>query len=132
MPTVLIVDDDARCREPVARILRNEGYDVIRVANGREALAAMHEQSIQLIVLDQLMPEMDGLSFLEELHGCAELKDVPVIMITGLSDQPTKDRAQELGVKDFLIKSRFSVAELREQIKGHLTPTSIGSDLTCA
>ena len=136
MATVLIVDDDARCREPVARMLRTDGYDVIRVANGREALAAMEEQSIQLIVLDQLMPEMDGLTFLEELHQVHDLTNVPVIMVSGMNDESTMERAAALGVKDFLIKSRFSITDLREQIKWHLgngaSDVSVDNGISCA
>jgi DNA-binding response OmpR family regulator len=135
MATVLIVDDDARCREPVARMLRTDGYDVIRVANGREALAAMEEQSIQLIVLDQLMPEMDGLTFLEELRQVHDLTNVPVIMVSGMNDEPTMEKAAALGVKDFLIKSRFSITDLREQIKWHLgsgqNEAAVNSGATC-
>jgi len=137
MPTILIVDDDARCREPVARMLRTDGYDVIRVANGREALDAMDEQPINLIVLDQLMPEMDGLMFLEELRQARDLSNVPVIMVSGLNDDQTIERAQALGVKEFLIKSRFSITDLRDQIKWLLSPAPVDNaatenPMTCA
>src|SRR5690242_1570736 len=107
MPTVLIVDDDARCREPVARMLRTDGYDVVRVANGKEALEALVEQRIDLILLDQLMPEMDGIEFLQKLRENQSFGELPVIMVSGLNDGTTIDRAQDLGVKDFLVKSRF-------------------------
>ena len=120
MPTVLIVDDDARCREPVARMLRNDGYDVVRVANGKEALDALVDQKIDLILLDQLMPEMDGIEFLQKLRENENFSNLPVIMVSGLNDDSTMDRAQDLGVKDFLVKSRFSITDLRDQIKWHL------------
>ncbi len=120
MATVLIVDDDARCREPVAKMLRTDGYDVIRVANGKEALDALSHDTVSLILLDLLMPEMDGLTFLHSLRSNPDWANIPVIMISGLMDTTTATRAQTLGVKDFLIKSRFSITDLLDQIKWRL------------
>src|ERR1041385_6625258 len=120
MPTVLIVDDDARCREPVAKMLRTDGYDVIRVANGKEALEALNTQDVSLVLLDLLMPEMDGLTFLSSVRANPAWSALPVIMISGVMDGNTVGRAQGLGVKDFLIKSRFSITDLLDQIKWRL------------
>jgi DNA-binding response OmpR family regulator len=122
VPTVLIVDDDARSREPVAKMLRVDGYDVIRVANGKEAFAALETESVDLILLDFLMPEMDGLTFLRNLRKDARWTHLPVIMVSGVSEGAAMRRAHRFGVKDYLIKSRFSITDLLEHIRWNLGP----------
>ena len=124
MPTVLIVDDDARSREPVAKMLRVDGYDVVRVANGKEAFAALDNESIDLILLDFLMPEMDGLTFLKQLRDDPRWAHLPVIMVSGVTEGAAMRRAQNFGVKDYLIKSRFSITDLLDHIRWNLGPAS--------
>ena len=128
MPTILIVDDDARCREPIAKMLRTDGYDVIRVANGKEAIDALEHQSVDLVLLDLLMPEMDGMTFLKTMRADERWSALPVIMVSGIYDGVTVGAARSFGVKDFLIKSRFSITELLEQVRWYAAiPDEIAS-----
>src|SRR5687768_12644331 len=108
MSTVLVVEDSPAAREVVMRILRREGYDVIGASNGLEALDSIHDRHPDLVLLDVMMPEMDGMSVLARLRQDAETADLPVILITALSDEKRMNRARELGARDYLVKSQFS------------------------
>ena len=99
--TVLVVDDDATVRSLLAKTLEKEGYRVISACNGVEALALAREHRPQAITLDVLMPQMDGWGALKELKADAELRDIPVIMVTVLNE---RGMAIPLGAADFVTK----------------------------
>ena len=99
--TVLVVDDDATVRGLLAKTLEKEGYRVILARNGVEALALAREHRPQAITLDVLMPQMDGWGALKELKADAELRDIPVIMVTVLNE---RGMAIPLGAADFVTK----------------------------
>ena len=99
--TVLVVDDDATVRSLLAKTLEKEGYRVISAGNGVEALALAREHRPQAITLDVLMPQMDGWGALKELKADAELRDIPVIMVTVLNE---RGMAIPLGAADFVTK----------------------------
>src|SRR5687767_8031613 len=104
MAKILIVDDDAFAAEPVARYLRSAGHEVSNVPNGREALASVLANTPDVVLLDLLMPEMDGPSFLEVVRSYLRLQSLPVVVMTGLAESPMIDRAQHLKVNSILIK----------------------------
>jgi len=120
MATILLIDDDASNREPTGRLLRHEGYEVVRAANGRDALELLSAYPVDLILLDLVMPEMDGLTFLKLLRGNPRHKHLPVVMLTALSDGEPLHRSQRLGVNEYLVKSRFSPERLLEVVRGQL------------
>jgi signal transduction histidine kinase/CheY-like chemotaxis protein len=99
--TVLVVDDDPSVRSLLARTLENEGYRVISAGNGVEALALAREHRPQAITLDVLMPQMDGWGALKELKADADLRDIPVIMVSVLHE---RGMAIPLGAADFVTK----------------------------
>ena len=99
--TVLVVDDDASVRGLLAKTLEKEGYRVIAAGNGVEALALAREHRPQAITLDVMMPQMDGWGALKELKADAELRDIPVIMVTVLNE---RGMAIPLGAADFVTK----------------------------
>jgi signal transduction histidine kinase/DNA-binding response OmpR family regulator len=99
--TVLVVDDDATVRSLLAKTLEKEGYRVISARNGVEALALAREHRPQAITLDVLMPQMDGWAALKELKADADLRDIPVIMVTVLNE---RGMAIPLGAADFVTK----------------------------
>ena len=99
--TVLVVDDDPTVRSLLAKTLEKEGYRVISARNGVEALALAREHRPQAITLDVLMPQMDGWGALKELKADAELRDIPVIMVTVLNE---RGMAIPLGAADFVTK----------------------------
>src|SRR6476661_9929940 len=107
MSRILIVEDLVAGREAMAKLLQREGYDVAGARNGAEALARLKEGGVDLILLDHMMPEVDGLTFLSGIRRFPKWKDLPVIMFTGLPDRANEMKAQVLGVKDYLVKTQF-------------------------
>jgi signal transduction histidine kinase/DNA-binding response OmpR family regulator len=99
--TVLVVDDDPTVRNLLAKTLGKEGYRVISARNGIEALVLAREHRPQAITLDVLMPQMDGWAALKELKADAQLRDIPVIIVTVLNE---RGMAIPLGAADFLTK----------------------------
>jgi len=120
MPSVLIVEDSAEDRRPLAKLLRNNGYDVATACNAFEAMAQAQRTDPDLILLDVRIPPMDGLTFLMLLRDSAIGRQTPVIVITGLGDENTISRATALNVKQVLIKNEFSVPELLESIEKYV------------
>ena len=116
--TVLVVDDDPSVRGLLAKTLEKEGYRVISAGNGVEALALAREHRPQAITLDVLMPQMDGWGALKELKADAELREIPVIMVTVLNE---RGMAIPLGAADFVTKPvdrQRLVAILRDHCAG--------------
>jgi CheY-like chemotaxis protein len=99
MPLVLIVDDDARIRALMARLLETSGYAAVEAANGKEALALMQRRRPCVILLDLQMPIMDGWEFRRQQLADPDLADVPVICVTGFYD--SSDMFRSAGVKCF-------------------------------
>ncbi len=120
MGTILVVDDHADTRKPLVRLLQMEGYKAIGAANAFEALAATNHMNPDLILLDVMIPPMDGLTFLMRLREDARGRDMPVIVVSGLSDPQTVARAKELGVKEHLVKTQFTPQELLNAVKRHI------------
>ena len=120
MPTILVVDDSAQDRKPLAKLLKVHGYDVLAASNAYEAMAAAKRQQPDLIVLDVMLPPVDGLTFLMLLRQDGTGANIPVIVLTGLDDQNTVSRAENLGVKEILIKAEFDPCRLLELIDKHL------------
>jgi CheY-like chemotaxis protein len=119
--TVLVVEDSDPVREIVSRVLRREGYEVVGAANGAEALAYMKRAVPDLVLLDVMMPEMDGIAMLAKLRQDPAYRDLPVILVTALSDEARMARARDLGVREYLVKSRFSYEELLDRVSRHVT-----------
>lgn len=120
MRTILVVEDSTMSREIVMRILRREGYNVVGATNGLEALDIVHQSQPDLVLLDIMMPEMDGLTLLEILRRSPETKEMPVILMTALSDEGRITRAKELGAQEYLVKTRFSYDDLVGHVGRHV------------
>jgi DNA-binding response OmpR family regulator len=120
MSTILVAEDNADARRPLVRLLKMEGYDVLVATNAFEAMAAAQRGNPDLILLDVAMPPIDGLTLLSRLRETQEGRDTPVILVTGMCDALTHTRAEELQVKEYLVKSQFTPDELLKLIKLHL------------
>jgi two-component system, NtrC family, sensor kinase len=120
MPTILIVDDTPEDRKPLAKLLRAKGYNVLTATNAFEAMAAAQREDPDLILLDVMIPPMDGLTFLMLLRDSEIGRQTPVIVITGLDDDNTVSRAHNLRVKEILIKNQFEVPQLLELVEKHI------------
>jgi len=122
MSTVLVVEDSPVAREVVMKILQREGYHVVGACNGVEAMDFLHSDADapDLMLLDVMMPEKDGMTLLQELRQEPQYKELPVILLTALSDDARMKRARELGVAEYLVKTRFSYDELVDQVGKHV------------
>jgi two-component system KDP operon response regulator KdpE len=116
MTSVLVVDDEKPLRDFVRRNLEVRGYHVLSAANGLEALAIFERERIDLIILDLMMPHLDGLEVTRRLR---EVSTVPIIVLSALDEESDKVRAFDLGADDYLTKP-FGVEELLGRVKAVL------------
>ena len=121
-PLVLVVDDEKALRDFVSRNLEVRGFRVLTASNGLEALARFHNESVDLVILDLMMPHLDGL---ETTRRIRENSIVPIIILTALGEESDKVRAFDLGADDYLTKP-FGVGELLGRIKAVLRRTRWG------
>lgn len=116
-PVVLVVDDEKSLREFVRRNLEARHYKVLTASNGLEALALFNTEKIDLVILDLMMPHLDGLETTRRIRS--ESSEIPIIILTALGEESDKVRAFDLGADDYLTKP-FGVGELLGRIKAVL------------
>ena len=112
MACILMVDDESDGSEAVCRYLQRDGHDVICMPDAAEALAALPEVRPDLVILDLLMPRMDGIEFLQVLRNYRRGHHLPVIVLTALPEGPQTTRLSRLGVDRVFHKSDFRLDEL--------------------
>lgn len=116
---LFVEDDDALAGVYLVR-LQAEGFEVKRVANGEEALAAATEYKPDLVLLDVMMPKVSGFDVLDILRNTPETANLKVVMLTALSQDADRKRAEELGVDDYLVKSQVVITDVIDRLKHHL------------
>lgn len=119
--TILVVDDEIKIRDMVKSYLINEGYNIVEASNGYEVIDKVKSNSIDLIVLDLMMPGMDGYQTLRELRTLNN--KLPVIMLTAKSEELDKLLGLEMGADDYITKP-FSLRELVARVKAVLRRTT--------
>jgi CheY-like chemotaxis protein len=120
MQRILIIEDTSIIREPMARLLRSEGYTVTGAANGLEAIQWLQTNPVDLVLLDVLMPKMNGVTFLENFRAEPRWADVPVIAVTGVLDSTWLLRLRELNVRTVIHKGRFDLDGLLTEVHRYL------------
>lgn len=118
--TILLVDDNKQSRGIFARRLEGSGYSVIEAENGVECLKRLNEVVPNLIILDLMMPVMDGFKVLQMVKTNAKTKDIPVLVLSGRGQPEEVQKALKLGACDFLIKMRTNPNILLEKVKSTL------------
>jgi two-component system sensor histidine kinase/response regulator len=116
---ILVVDDNEMNRDVLSRRLEQLGHEVSKVGNGLEALRALRSQEFDLVLLDIMMPEMDGYAVLGEMKNDEVLRNVPVIMISALDQLETVVRCIEMGAEDYLLKP-FEPTLLKARVRACL------------
>ena len=101
---ILIVDDDLHAIEILTRMLGREGYECVSASSGKAALDSVRGKPVDVILLDVMMPEMDGLQVCEHLRKDDALRQIPVILLTAKDDMETRARGMSLGVSEYLTK----------------------------
>jgi DNA-binding response OmpR family regulator len=115
-PTILLVDDEDAVRKVLAFPLEKDGYSVVQAGNGEEALQLFEEQQVDLVVLDIMLPRLDGLEVCKRLRATST---VPIIMLTARDDELDKVLGLELGADDYITKP-FSIREFRSRVRALL------------
>ena len=122
--TILIVDDELLIRNVIKEYLLNEGYKVLEAKDGFDALRVISDNKVDLIVLDIMMPKMDGFTCLSETR---KTKNIPVIMLSARKEETDKLNSFDLGVDDYVTKP-FSPKELVARVKAHLKRTTSNNE----
>ncbi|MCX8084466.1 MAG: response regulator [Calditerrivibrio sp.] len=112
---VLLADDELRLRKVVVLHLKKAGFDVIEASNGKQALELAIKSNPEIIVLDIMMPEMDGITTCKELRKHEEFKSIPIIMLTAKATEQDIKIGKEAGANEYLTKP-FSPKELVDKI----------------
>jgi len=113
---ILIVEDEEIILDLLRRKISQEGYDVSTAKDGQEGLKLMKMMKPDLVLLDIVMPKMGGFDVMEEMQKDSELKKIPIIVVSN-SGQPVEiGKAQELGARDWLIKTEFDPKEVIDKI----------------
>ncbi len=114
---ILLADDELRLRKVVVLHLKKAGFDVVEANNGKQALEFAKTQNPDVIVLDIMMPEMDGITACKEIRKLPEHKDTPIIMLTAKATSDDIQMGKEAGANEYLTKP-FSPKELIDKIQG--------------
>lgn len=117
---ILLVEDDDTLANVYKTRLHTEGFDLKRVPNGEDALAAALEYKPDLVLLDIMMPKVSGFDVLDIIRNTPETTNMKVIMLTALNQEADRQRAESMGVDDYLVKSQVVIADVIERIKFHL------------
>jgi len=122
MTRILVVDDSPTMRRIIATNLKSAGFEGIdEAADGRVALTKLHKSSVDLVIVDSAMPGMTGLELLRAVRSAPALRDVPVLMITGVGTEEDIREALESGVNAYIIKP-FDAATFAEKVKDLVGP----------
>ncbi|MDH3626532.1 MAG: response regulator [Acidobacteriota bacterium] len=116
LQTILVVDDDAFIRKPLEYILEQEGFEARIACDGDECLEQVKKHRPDLIILDVMMPKRDGFEVCEVLKSDAELRDIPVILLSARGRENDQRRGIELGAADFMTKP-YSPSELIGRVR---------------
>src|SRR5690348_14204117 len=127
MMLVFVVDDTSIIREPIAAALTAAGYQTVCAGDGREALAALDRQTPDVMVLDLNMPEVGGLQVLEAMRRRPATANTPVILLTATADRETVLSAAQWGVRDYVLKSGFSLTQLISRVQKYAQAGQAGS-----
>lgn len=117
---ILLVEDDTALASVYHSRLELEGFEVKEVNNGEDALSTAVAFRPDLILLDAMMPKISGFDVLDILRNTPDTANIRVIMLTALSQPKDKERAEALGVDDYLVKSQVVIGDVVERIRHHL------------
>lgn len=117
---VLIMEDEQPLRDALSDKLKAEGFKVVEARNGNEGLELAKSEHPDIILLDIMMPETNGLDVLKELKSNIGLMQIPVLVLTNLPEASAEQEAMKLGAEDYLVKANCPLETLVEKIKTHL------------
>jgi len=125
---ILVVEDEEILLAALQEELAQGGYDTQGASDGEDGLKKVKEYNPELILLDLVMPKMDGMSVLKKLKEDNETKNIPVVILTNLSDYERISEALSLGAKDYLVKANYSLNDLLDKVKSVLSRSGASSE----
>lgn len=120
--SVLIVDDDNGCGRLLAVLVRHLGHHATYVQSGGQALEYLGENRPDLVILDVMMPGMDGLEVLRRMREDPRTEQVPVVMFSALADPRFRQRVREQGANDYWVKASVDFQQLEKRLEEYLPP----------
>ena len=117
MKTILFIEDESALQKTFGEVLKQEGYQMISALDGESGLRLAKSQKPDLILLDLILPRVNGFEVLKRLKGDKETKDIPVIVLTNLDGVEDVDKVIGLGATTYLVKAEYSLEEVVEKIK---------------
>jgi len=117
MRTILFIEDESALQKTFGDFLRDKGYKVVSALDGESGLKLVKEVKPDLILLDLILPKLDGFKVLERLKADPETESIPIIILTNLERAEDIGRALELGAKTYLVKANYSLEEVLDKIE---------------
>jgi len=114
---ILIIEDDKFLRELIIKKLNNEGYGALGAVDGEEGLEKVKKESPDLILLDLILPGIDGFEVLSKIKEDVALSSIPVIILSNLGQREEVEKGLKMGAVDYMIKAHFTPGEITEKIK---------------
>ena len=117
---VLIAEDEKSLAGAMSIKLKKAGFEVVTAYNGKEAIEAIQKNKLDLVLLDLIMPEVDGFGVLEQIKKDGNNKNLPIIILSNLNQPEDVKKAKDLGAKDFFVKSNISIEKIENIIEKYL------------
>jgi DNA-binding response OmpR family regulator len=114
---ILIVEDDAAIREMYKGKFESDGFEVLTAGDGADGLELAKNAKPDIIMMDIILPRMDGFSVLAELKNNSKTKNIPIIMLTNLGTDEDRAKGEKLGAVDYIVKANLTPAQVSEKIK---------------
>lgn len=115
--TILVVEDDKFLRDLIAQKLLKEGFDVVEAIDGEQGVKKIEEEKPDLVLLDLILPGIDGFEVLSRTKENPILAEIPVIILSNLGQKDDIEKGLNLGAVDYLIKAHFTPGEIIEKVK---------------
>ncbi|KKS38568.1 MAG: Response regulator receiver protein [Parcubacteria group bacterium GW2011_GWA2_42_14] len=119
-PTIIVIEDDVFIKEIIITRLKKDGFNVLDAADGVSGLRLIESSSPDIVLLDLLIPILDGFELLARLNKSGLIKRIPVIVISNLAGEENIKRAKNLGAKEYIIKAQSTTTQIIERIKDSL------------
>jgi len=117
--TILLVDDDPHVLDFISEVLEGDGFRCVRMSSGQRVMELLEAEPIRLIILDLLMPRMDGWQVLEAMNAQRLTQTIPVLIVSAVPSETSKKKAFDLGARDYILKP-FSVDRFQRAVRGAL------------
>ncbi|PIY97035.1 MAG: response regulator [Candidatus Kerfeldbacteria bacterium CG_4_10_14_0_8_um_filter_42_10] len=114
---ILLIEDDKMLLEMYSSKFNREGYDIVTAENGSDGLKLAKENKPDLILLDIILPKLDGFATLKEIRGDANIKNTPVILLTNLGQDQDIQKGKALGADDYFVKANHTPTEVVEKVR---------------